>query len=290
MTKNILLIDGNPLLYSNFFKLGYLQNTKGEATGVLFGFLRALRSYEKKYKSTHLVVVWDTKDGGDSRKLIDSDYKANREMTPQKKMMYGQLPDVQRLISYTKWDQVWRKGYEADEILAYLARKLSKDGSKVTVISPDDDLVQVIDDNISLISISKGVHRHKNDAYVEEKYGVPSDTVLYLRAVTGEISDNIRGLALGRGLMEGFRRFLNTESLNKDLQGREERILGHLRRIQVPQQLIDKFLKNLQLSKHRIPPDLEVTKGKSDKDCLHQEFTKLEFNSLLDTMSDFLKH
>lgn len=189
MPEKVYLIDGSGYIFRAFFAVAPLSNSAGLPTNALFGFTRMLFKLLSQSDSEHMVMVFDT--GRDTfRKELYPQYKANREECPEE--LRQQMPYF-REISKTLGLQIMElPGYEADDLIGTLAKKISAGGDEVVVVSGDKDLLQLVDDKVHVWDSMRDVHYHAKE--VEDKFGVPPNKVVELLGLSGDSSDNVPGL------------------------------------------------------------------------------------------------
>ena len=145
--KLAVLIDGSGFVSRAFYALPPLTNSKGEAVGAVYGFCSMLLSLLDKHTADLLCVAFDA--GRDTfRKQLYSEYKNNREETPAE--LKSQFPLLIKACDAFGLPTVELEGYEADDIIATYAAKLSSNGYEVRIVSSDKDLMQLVTDNIYL--------------------------------------------------------------------------------------------------------------------------------------------
>lgn len=203
LNDHILLIDGmNTLIRS--FSLLKAMNPTGTHIGGLVGFLRSLGYVTRIIDPTRIVVVWDGKGGSGNRQNIDPNYKAQRATsrithwglydTKEEEMeaLIGQLYRVQDYLECLPVHQIGIDKLEADDIMAYLAKRASIAGKKVTIVSSDKDFLQLIDKNIQVYApVKKKTFTYDN---VKEEIGVLPENYNIVKALLGDNSDNLQGV------------------------------------------------------------------------------------------------
>lgn len=203
--KTLLLIDGNSLMNRAFYALPFFTNKKGVYTGAVFGFANMLLKAIETIQPDHIAVAFDA-SRETFRKERYADYKATRKETP--KELIGQFDLVKNMLDCMNITRIEKKGIEADDILGTIAK--SYDG-KTYILSGDRDMLQLVDENITVLFTKKGITKtqeYTNENIVDE-YGVTAEQVIDLKALMGDKSDNIPGLAgvgeiKGRILIEEF--------------------------------------------------------------------------------------
>ena len=145
---------------------------------------------------TKVVVAWDSKSSTSKRKEIFAEYKAGRVKPGDD--FYVQIPYLKELVLALGWSFVECDDYEADDIIGTLALQADEEGDWDTIIvSSDLDMLQIVDENTRMYRILKGFSKleEMDVPAVEEKYGIKKSQFLDLKALKGDASDNIPGVA-----------------------------------------------------------------------------------------------
>lgn len=203
LNDHILIVDAmNTLIRS--FSLLKAMNPTGTHIGGLVGFLRSLGFITRTFDPTRVIIVWDGKGGSGNRQNIDPNYKAQRATsrithwglydTKEEEMeaLIGQLYRVQDYLECLPVHQIGMEKLEADDIMAYLAKRASAAGKKVTIVSSDKDFLQLVDKNIEVYApVKKKTITHEN---VIEEIGVLPQNYNIVKALLGDNSDNLQGV------------------------------------------------------------------------------------------------
>ncbi|MCX5777094.1 MAG: DNA polymerase I [Candidatus Firestonebacteria bacterium] len=188
--KKLFLIDGNSYLYRSYYAIKNLKTSKGAPTNAVFGFARLLFRILKVYKPEYLAFTFDTK-GPTFRHKAYKDYKIHREPPPED--LIAQMPVTKDLIKAFNMPSFELQGYEADDIITYLARKGEQAGLEVLILTGDKDLLQLVNENIKIMSANKEDYIY-DAAKVKEKYGIEPLQMIDFLALLGDASDNIPGV------------------------------------------------------------------------------------------------
>lgn len=188
--KSLYLIDGNSYAYRSFYAIKDLKTKEGLPTNAVYGFAVSLMKILRIKKPDYIGIVFDLPEPTFRHKEFAS-YKANRPKMPDDLII--QFPILKEVIRAFSIPIFELGGYEADDILATLAKEGEKNGFDVFVMSPDKDLLQIVTDNIRIIRPIKGdtVFDRKK---VREKYGVEPEKLVDIAALGGDSSDNIPGV------------------------------------------------------------------------------------------------
>ncbi len=189
----LYLLDGYSLIYRTYFAFinRPLVNSKGRNTSVVFGFFRNLFSLLDKYQVENFAVVLDS-PVPTFRHEMYPEYKANREKAPDD--LHAQVPIVQELLDVMKIPVLRVDRYEADDIIAYMARLCSREGRKCSIITGDKDLLQLVDEWVEICKPDKDGYQRLGPEAVKEVWGVRPEQILDFLALTGDSSDNIPGV------------------------------------------------------------------------------------------------
>jgi DNA polymerase-1 len=185
----LYLVDGSSYIYRAYYAIRHLSNSKGEATNAVFGFTKMLQTLIKQEQPDHLAVIFDAR-GPTFRKELYPEYKANRAAMPED--LVPQIPLIKEVVQAFSLPLLELQGFEADDLIATLAKRYAGQGMEVTVVTGDKDLMQIVDERISLLDTMKG--RRSQVAEVMERFGVPPRQVLEVLGLAGDSSDNIPGV------------------------------------------------------------------------------------------------
>ena len=203
LNDHILIIDAMNMLIRSFSLLKAM-NPDGHHIGGLVGFLRSLGYVTRIFDPTRVIVVWDGKGGSANRKNINPDYKAQRATSrithwglydtkeQETEALIGQLYRVQDYIECLPIQQLGMEKLEADDIIAYLAKRAGEAGKKVTIVSSDKDFFQLIDKNIEVYApVKKKTFDHSN---IVDEIKVLPENYNIVKALLGDHSDNLPGV------------------------------------------------------------------------------------------------
>ncbi|MEQ8270594.1 DNA polymerase I [Algiphilus sp.] len=185
----LILIDGSSWLYRAFHALPPLTAPDGSPTGAIYGMANMLRKLFADYDCERIAVIFDPR-GGTFRNEMYADYKANRPPVPED--LESQFAPMRELIQALGVPLMQIDGFEADDVIATLARQAEADGAEVLIVSGDKDLAQLVTDRVKLLDTMKGVTF--DPAAVRDKYGVPPEQIVDWLALMGDTSDNIPGV------------------------------------------------------------------------------------------------
>lgn len=192
MTKenqHLVLIDGYGFVFRAFHAFPPLKRDDGVNVGAIYGFTSMITKVILEFSCSHLAVALDS-GGKTFRHDIFSEYKSHRPPAPEE--LIPQFPLVREAVASLNVDVLEKPGFEADDIIATLAKTASNLGIKVTIISSDKDLMQLIDDNISMYDPMKS--RYIKAEQVIEKFGVNPNQVIDMLALIGDSADYVPGV------------------------------------------------------------------------------------------------
>ena len=185
----LVLVDGSSYLYRAYYAPPHLTNSKGEATGAVYGVVNMLRSLLTRYQPSHIAVVFDAK-GKTFRNDLYDEYKAHRPPMPDD--LRSQIEPLYRIIHALGLPLISIPGVEADDVIGTIARQASLEKRSVLISTGDKDMAQLVDDNITLINTMTDTIMGPKE--VTEKFGVGPERIIDLLALMGDKADNIPGL------------------------------------------------------------------------------------------------
>src|SRR5699024_1468878 len=193
MTKKLVLIDGNSLLFRAFYALPLLHNEKGVYTNAIYGFTNILLNILEDEKPTHMLVAFDA-GKTTFRHSTYKEYKGGRQKTPPE--LSEQFPLSRELLDAFHIKHYELDLYEADDIIGTLAHHAGEEKWDVKVISGDQDLLQLVSDQVTVDLTKKGVSDVESytPTDLKEKMELSPAQIIDLKALMGDSSDNIPGV------------------------------------------------------------------------------------------------
>ena len=194
--KRLFLLDAYALIFRGYY--AFIKNprinSKGFDTSAIMGFTNSLIDVIKRERPNYLAVCFD-KGGSDSRTEMYTDYKANRDETPEAIKLA--LPFIKNILKAMHIPIIVKEGYEADDIIGTLAKKAEKEGFQTFMVTPDKDFAQLVSENIFMYRPARmgngievwGIPEVKEKFQVER----PEQVIDYL-GMMGDAVDNIPGL------------------------------------------------------------------------------------------------
>ncbi|MGZ4200501.1 MAG: DNA polymerase I, partial [Thermoleophilaceae bacterium] len=191
--NELFLIDGNSLAYRAFFALPEtIATSRGVPTNAIFGFASMLVKILTDYGVKPTVVAWDA--GMSGREQEYTEYKAERRRRPD--LLSEQWPHLQPLVEAFGYQNVRVEGYEADDVIATVARQAREQGIDVMVVTGDRDMFQLVEPGVQVMATSRGITDTKvyDEQAVLDRYGIPPSLITDFYGLKGDTSDNIPGV------------------------------------------------------------------------------------------------
>jgi len=280
--ERVYLIDGSSYIYRAYFAIRHLSNSKGESTNAIYGFTKMLLTLLREEQPDRVAVIFDAK-GPTFRKKLYPDYKANRSAMPED--LVPQIPLIKDVVRAFNLPALELSGYEADDIIATLAKRYAEQGLDITVVTGDKDLMQIVGERVRLLDTMKKKISGRDE--VIERFGVPPEQVLEILGLAGDSSDNIPGVP---GIGEK-----TASSLIQEF-GTIENLLANIDRVKGKkrQENLREFADQARLSRQLadLIYDLEIDVAlddlllvEPDRETLEVLFKKLEFSKLAQEFS-----
>ena len=185
----LILVDGSSYLFRAYHAPPHLTNSKGEATGAIYGVINMLKSLVKQYSPSHMVVIFDAK-GPTFRNEMYSEYKANRPPMPDD--LRTQIEPIHNIIRAMGLPLISIPGVEADDVIGTLAKQASEQKRHVLISTGDKDMAQLVDDHVTLINTMTNTILDPEG--VVEKFGIGPELIIDFLALMGDKVDNIPGV------------------------------------------------------------------------------------------------
>ncbi len=290
MSKRLLLIDGHSMAYRAFYALPAENFTtaSGQHTNAIYGFATMLLSLLSSEKPTHVAVAFDV-----SRKTFRSEifpeYKANRAKTPDE--FRSQMSYLHELVTAFGIAQFEVEGFEADDILATIAKRAEKEGAEVLICTGDRDSFQLVNEKTTVLYPKRGVSdlARMTPEAVQEKYGMSPTQYPDFAALRGDPSDNLPSIP-GVGEKTAAKWIVEYGSL-KELLSNVDKVGGKVG--QSLRDSIDNVIRNRELTQlvAEVPLDLSIDALSwvgVDENHTNPLFDRLEFKTLKDRMKPIL--
>jgi len=279
--RRLVLIDAANCLYRAFFApFPPLRTSDGTPTKAVLVFANMLRKLIREERPDGIAVVMDA-PGGSFRRELYPEYKATRDAQPEE--LTTQLPLARELVAAWGIPILELPGYEADDVIATLVERAGGD-AEVVIVSTDKDLMQLVGEHVALLDTMKD--RRIGAPEVEERFGVPPEKLLDVRALVGDASDNIPGVrGIGeKGAAELVREWGDLEKLlanaaHVKAKKAREALLAHADEARLS--------KRLATLRHDVPLPLEpdaLAPAAPDREVLRALYRRLEFSRLLEDL------
>ena len=285
-TDHFYLVDGSGYIFRAYYALPPLsRKSDGLPTGAVSGFSNMLfklleesRSDDSENKPTHFAVIFDSARKN-FRNEIYKDYKANRSETPDD--LVPQFEYIRKAVQAFNLPSIEQLNYEADDLIATYAKQIRNLGAKVTIISSDKDLMQLVSKNIRLFDPMKS--KVIGEKEVMEKFGVKPQQVIDVQSLVGDSSDNVPGVP-GIGVKTAAELINKYKTLDRLLdkadeipqKKRKETLINNKKTALISRELVT--LKDDVSVKDKIE---NFSIKEVEKDKLYNFLREMEFNRLL---------
>ncbi len=281
--KKVVLIDGNNLIFRSYYATAYrgeiLTNSKGLPTNAVYAYIQMLLKIIAEEKPSHIMVAFDK--GKTFRHESYDDYKGGRSETP--KELKEQIPYAKKVTRAMGITVEEIENYEADDIIGTYSKKIDEE---VLVVSSDRDLLQLISPNVRMKLLKMKDYVYYDEKSFYEDYGIKPIEIIDLKALMGDSSDNIKGVAgIGeKTALKLIKEYHTIDNLYKNIDDLKGKVKENL--------LNDKesAYKSLELATIYLDVPIEVNLEKiaykgSNEEELNSLLKELEFNSLINKMS-----
>ncbi len=184
-----ILVDGSSYLFRAYHAPPHLTNSKGEATGAIYGVVNMLKSLIRQFDPSHMVVVFDAK-GPTFRNEMYPEYKAHRPPMPDD--LRSQIEPTHEIIRAMGLPLVIIPGVEADDVIGTLAHQATAQGRATLISTGDKDMAQLVNEHVTLINTM--TNTVMDIPGVEEKFGIGPELIIDYLALMGDKVDNIPGV------------------------------------------------------------------------------------------------
>lgn len=286
--EKLILIDGSGLIYRGFYAIPpFLKSPGGVQTNAVFGFTNILLSLISREKPDYMAVAFDKKGPTFRHKAFEA-YKATRVKAPQ--ALYDQIPLVKKVVDDFQIPSFEADGFEADDILATVAKQLaSRKNLRIFIVTGDFDIFQIVSGYTAILYPGKGLKDAEvlDAKGIEEKYGIRPEQIPDFKGLAGDHSDNIPGVpGIGekgaRDLLQKFKTLDGVyEHLNEISSGQKAKLEAGKQNALMS--------KNLATLEENVPLnfDLAACRVKHfDAAEVRRTFEKLGFKSLQKRIDD----
>ena len=189
-SPQLYLLDGSSYIYRAYYGFREVASAGGAPANAVFGFTKMLLELLQENRPDYFAVVFDPPREETFRREIYPGYKAHRDAMPED--LVPQLPYIRRILQALNIPALEAPGFEADDVIATLARSFAADGVAVTVVTGDKDLLQIVSDGIGLLDTMKD--KRSGPQEVLERFGVAPELVADVLGLSGDTADNIPGV------------------------------------------------------------------------------------------------
>ena len=269
--KKLLVIDGNSILNRAFYGIRLLTNKNGLYTNAVYGMANIIEHQLEALKPDYCVVAFDLKAPTFRHKAFDG-YKANRKGMPEE--LAVQLPYAKKCMENMGCKVLSVEGYEADDILGTLAKMAANEGVEGYILTGDRDSLQLIGDLTKVLLVKTKETLCFDRALFNETYGVEPEQFVDVKALMGDTSDNIPGVA-GIGEKTALKLIAEYGSIDSIY----EKIDGAKISASVKEKLL-KDKDNAYLSQMLARIDTDAPVGVTLEDCAYSGFLREELYAL----------
>ena len=290
MMNKLLLIDGYSLVYRAYFSTAYsgrlMQNKAGFVTNALHGFINMMNKVQKDFDYTHILVAFDVGKKTFRHDLLET-YKDGRNETPDE--LIAQFPVIKKYLDLMGIHRHEVENFEADDIIGSMAQ-IGCDASfeQIDIISGDKDLLQLVNDCVTVHITRKGVTELESytPAEIMTKYETTPEKITDLKGMMGDPSDNLPGIpGIGeKTAIKLIKQFGSLEALlerTDELKGKQKENVENNKEIA----RLCKEMATIKTDLDHLPSIETLVRAEPNIDALKALYTEMEFNSFLKTLS-----
>lgn len=281
--KTFLMVDGSSLIFRAFYAIRHLTSKDGIATNGVYGFLNMYLKAVEDIKPDYIMVAFDRAEKNFRVEDYEA-YKANRQETPSElSAQFGILKELLQLMGIKSLDMA---GYEADDIVATVARMASEEKINSYLLTGDRDYFQLVDPYTRVLFTKKGISRLEiiDEEKIYQDYGLKAIDLIEVKGLMGDKSDNIPGVK-GVGEKTAIKLVKEYGSIEKIYENIDS-IAGKKLKENLIEEKETAFLsRKLGTIYRQVPLDMEISDfipGEIDKEKLQDRFERLNFKSLAD--------
>ncbi len=219
--QKFLLLDSNALMHRAYYALPRLTDKKGRATNAIYGFLACLFKVLREQTPQYVVAVFDS-PGKTFRHQVYPQYKATRVKAPDE--FYAQLSPTKEILRLLGIPVLEKTGYEADDLIGVMAKKVTDPQIKTLILTGDFDLLQLVNARVNVLLLKRGVSQtifYGEEKTREKLEGLSPEKITDFKGLAGDNSDNLPGVP-GIGPKTAFRLLRKFGSLENIYQQLEE--------------------------------------------------------------------
>ncbi len=280
--KKILVVDGNSIINRAYYGMRPLTTKSGKTTHAVYGMINIISRQMSALKPDYAAVAFDVKHPTFRHEMYP-EYKAGRHATPED--LLSQFPDAKECLHLMGMHVIELPGYEADDIQGTVAKMAHGYGdTEAYVLSGDRDLLQLIDDKVTVLLATNSDTKVMGRTEFTEEYGIPPEAFVDMKALMGDSSDNIPGVA-GIGKKTAANLIIAYGSLDGIYENIEDKGISKGVREKLKTDKDNAYLsrKLAEINTHA-PLDITLEDLKYvglDKAGLYGKFLELELNSLI---------
>lgn len=284
----LLVLDGNSILNRAFYGVKGLSTKEGFFTNGIYGFLTTFQKVKEETSPDAIAIAFDVRKPTFRHEAYEG-YKAKRKGMPDD--LAKQLPVLKELLGYLGLSVIECEGFEADDILGTLAKECEDTGNECVIATGDRDSLQLVSENVSVRIAATKFGKPEVTLYdrdkIFEKYGVTPKQLIDIKAIQGDSSDNIPGVAgIGeKGASELIRKFNNLDYIYENIDTID--IKDGMRKKLKDGKESAYMSKMLGTIRTDVPIDVDINlfvPKECDKEKTLNLMAKLEFFSLIDKM------
>lgn len=285
--KKFIIIDGNALIHRSFHALPPLTIKSGEMVNAVYGFTTVLLKALREFQPDYIALTLDRKEKTFRHKQYDK-YKANRVKAPDE--LYEQIPKVKEIAKAFNIPIFELAGFEADDLIGTLVKRVDSDVKKI-IVTGDLDALQLVDENTEVFTMKHGLTDSVlyDIEAVKQRYNLLPEQMIDFKSLRGDPSDNIPGVkGIGEktaiDLLQNFKTLEGVYQYVEKEKQPEDKIRPRIVEL-LKQYKEDAFLsKELATIKCDVQFDFELNDanfGSFDREKVAKLFSNFEFNSLL---------
>ena len=282
MPERFFILDGHSHCYQAYYAItAKLTTPDGKPANAVYGFTRMLQKLLREHHPEYVVVVFDTKYAT-HRHNSYAEYKANRKPTPDE--LQAQIPLIYKVVRAYNIPIYAARGYEADDIISALVKKLSEKNVEIIIATSDKDMEQLLSPQVKILNAKKGVMIDQETLYREK--GIRPEQVVDVLSLSGDSSDNVPGVpGIGnKTALELIQKWGSLESVLSSIdqisgKKRQENLRVFSDQARLSQKLVKLY------SEIPIPIDMNACKlDTTENTKLKKLFREFGFNTLLADM------
>lgn len=185
----LYIIDASAYIHRAYHAIRPLSTSTGVPTNAVYGFIKLINKIKNDKKPDYMAVCFDHPSKNFRHKL-SPDYKANRKEIDRDLIL--QMPIAREAVDAMQMCLLEKSGYEADDLIATLAKRAESKNIKSVIVTGDKDLFQIVNENINIWNESKNIMFDTEKVF--EKYGIYPNQIADMLALMGDASDNVSGI------------------------------------------------------------------------------------------------